>query len=83
MSEAVTVPSLMMITSIVSEELLARDTHTQRLGSSMSKVAKTLCSYISICAHAEGWRSGSIGRVLDSRFDGLRFEPRQEHKKKL
>ena len=29
MSEAVTVPSLMMMTSIISEESLARDTHTQ------------------------------------------------------
>ena len=28
MSESVTVPSLMMMTSIVSEESLARDTHT-------------------------------------------------------
>ena len=28
MCEAVTMPSLMMITSIVSEESLARDTHT-------------------------------------------------------
>ena len=28
-SEAVTVPCLMMIASIVSEESLARDTHTQ------------------------------------------------------
>ena len=28
MSKAVTVPSYMMITSIVSEESLARDTHT-------------------------------------------------------
>ena len=30
MSEAVTVPSLMMMTSTVSEESLARDTHTDR-----------------------------------------------------
>ena len=28
MSETVTMPSLMMMTSIISEELLARDTHT-------------------------------------------------------
>ena len=32
MSEAVTVPSFIMITSIVSEESLARDTHTHTLG---------------------------------------------------
>ena len=31
MSEAVTVPSLMMMTAIVSEESLARDTHTRTL----------------------------------------------------
>ena len=31
MSEVVTVPTLMMMTSLVSEELLARDTHTDRL----------------------------------------------------
>ena len=30
MSEAVTIPSLMMMTSIVSEESLARDTQTDR-----------------------------------------------------
>ena len=30
MFEAVTVPSLMMMTSIVSEELLVRDTHRHR-----------------------------------------------------
>ena len=30
MSEAVTVPGLTMMTSIVSEESLARDTHTDR-----------------------------------------------------
>ena len=30
MSEAVTLPSLMMMTLIVSEELLARDRHTDR-----------------------------------------------------
>ena len=30
MSEAVTVPSVVMMTSIVSEESLARDTHTEK-----------------------------------------------------
>ena len=43
MSETVTVPSLMRMTLIVSEESLARDrrthTHTQRLGSSFLKFA--------------------------------------------
>ena len=32
MSEAVTVPSLMMMTSTISEELLARNTHTHTHG---------------------------------------------------
>ena len=32
MSEAVTVPSVMVITSILSEESLARDTHRQTDG---------------------------------------------------
>ena len=40
MSEAVTVPSL-MITSIVSKESLVRDTHTDRLGLSTLKFAKS------------------------------------------
>ena len=35
-------PGLMMMTSILSEELLARDTHTDRLRSSMLKFAKLL-----------------------------------------
>ena len=53
MSEAVTVPSLMMMDSIVSEESLARDTHTHArarahthtqglAGSSTLKCAKSL-----------------------------------------
>ena len=40
MSEAVTVPSLMMMTSIVSEESFARDTHTH---------GQTLVVYVKIC----------------------------------
>ena len=52
LSEVVTVPSLMMVTSIVSEESLARDTHTHththtrhRFGSSTVQfaVAYTTC----------------------------------------
>ena len=39
MSEAVTVPSLTMMTSTVSEASLARDTQTHRLGSSKLKFA--------------------------------------------
>ena len=41
MSEAVTVISLIMMTSIVYEESLARDTHTHRIGSSMLKFTKS------------------------------------------
>ena len=42
MSEAVTVPSLTMMAATVSEDSLARDTHTHRLGSSPLKFAKSL-----------------------------------------
>ena len=44
MSEAATVPSLMMMTSIVSKESLARDTHTHtdRHVSSKLKFAQSL-----------------------------------------
>ena len=40
-SEAVTMPSLMMITSMVSEESLARDTLTYRL----YKILKAACDF--------------------------------------
>ena len=45
MSEAVTVPSLMMMTSLVSEESLASDRHTHRHGLvyvNIFKVLKTI-----------------------------------------
>ena len=64
-SEAVTVPSLMLMTSIVSEELLARDRqtdtciHTPYLSLSDSRIN----TYITFFAHGQFLMKGKGGHV--------------------
>ena len=59
MSEAVTVPSLMMMTLTVSEESLAmhRQTHTHRLGVDYVKMCKVAFDF----ANKRGGRGGAGG----------------------
>ena len=57
MSEAVSVPSLMMMTSTVSEESLARDTHTETHTDSGSVVYVKIYKVVSW----GGWGRGGEG----------------------